>query len=130
MRATAEQWLRHWRRMAVGDIQPDAQGFWTVDMSPIKKEGLKSPNLQIISPTQQTVEQAKAKTKTTTKKRKMTKSLSTKRKQTPPKQTKGRKSTNQKGGGVKKAIKMKPTTKKKQSVAKRSTKHIGRKPVY
>ena len=130
MRATAEQWLRHWRRMAAGDIQPDAQGWWTVDMSPIKKEGLKSPNLQIISPTQQTVEQAKAKTKTTTKKGKVTNSQSTQRKKASAKQTKGKQSTNQNRGRVNQAIKRKPTIKKKQSVAKRSTKHIGRQPVY
>ena len=116
--------------MAAGDIQPDAQGWWTVDMSPIKKEGLKSPNLQIISPTQQTVEQAKAKTKTTTKKGKVTNSQSTQRKKASAKQTKGKQSTNQNRGRVNQAIKRKPNIKKKQSVAKRSTKHIGRQPVY
>ena len=64
---TQEQWIRHFRDMAEGRIQPTANGTWIVkDYDTVSsEEPADAAPVQIVSQTQQAVDQAK-----TTRKRK------------------------------------------------------------
>ena len=63
---SAEQWIRHFKEMAQGKIRPTASGRWILkDYDTSSPSGEPASPVQIVSQTQQAVEQAK-----TTRKRK------------------------------------------------------------
>ena len=63
---TVDQIVRHYRKLAKGEIHPDANGWFHVDMSDTQNKNNveeQTPKYEIISPTQQTVQIAKSELK-------------------------------------------------------------------
>ena len=63
---TVDQIVRHYRKLARGEIHPDANGWFYVDMSDTQNKNNveeQTPKYEIISPTQQTVQIAKSELK-------------------------------------------------------------------
>ena len=63
---TVDQLVRHYRKLARGEIHPDANGWFHVDMSDTPNDNnveVQTPTYRIISPTQQAVQIAKSELK-------------------------------------------------------------------
>jgi hypothetical protein len=59
---TRERWIAHFAAMARGELQPDNNGFYHVAPLPkkLQGEGSREPTIQLVSPTEQALQQAKA----------------------------------------------------------------------
>ena len=63
---TVDQLVRHYRKLARGEIHPDVNGWFHIDMSDTQNKNNveeQTPKYEIISPTQQTVQIAKSELK-------------------------------------------------------------------